>query len=151
MNENPNQNLKIDEAETLERELDAAPEWAGFGQVLAAAHEAVYSEPERPAVGKTLPKTHRLAKYWPVLSAAALVLLALTIGLFYGNGQLGNRSAIDEYDPELDWEEGELDLELFHEQLERVALDDSSVELEYAVLFDSLSEWDEELAEEELF
>ena len=39
MNEDPNQNLKIDEAETLERELAAAPEWAGFGQVLAAAHE----------------------------------------------------------------------------------------------------------------
>ena len=79
------------------------------------------------------------------------MLLALTIGLFYGNGQLGNRSAIDEYDPELDWEEGEMDLELFHEQLERVALDDSSVELEYAVLFDSLSEWDEESSEEEIF
>ena len=151
MNEDPNQNLKIDEAETLERELDSAPEWAGFGQVLAAAHEAVYCESERPTLVQNLPKTRHFAKYWPVLSAAALVLLALTIGLFYGNGQLGNRSAIDEYDPELDWEEGELDLELFHEQLERVALDDSSVELEYAVLFDSLSEWDEELAEEELF
>ena len=151
MNENPNQNLKIDEAETLERELAAAPEWAGFGQVLAAAHEAVYHEPERPAVGQNLPQTRRLSKYWPVLSAAALVLLAVTIGLFYGNGQFGNRSAIDEYDSELDWEEGELDLELFHEQLERVALDDSSVELEYAVLFDSLSEWDEESSEEEFF
>ncbi|MBR0193620.1 MAG: hypothetical protein IJQ31_16310 [Thermoguttaceae bacterium] len=151
MNENPNQNLKIDEAETLERELAAAPEWAGFGQVLAAAHEAVYSEPERPEPCKIPAKPRHLAKYWPVLSVAALVLLALTIGLFYGNGQLGNRSAIDEYDPELDWEEGEMDLELFHEQLERVALDDSSVELEYAVLFDSLSEWDEESSEEEIF
>ena len=150
MNENPNQNLNI-ESEALERELDAAPEWAGFGQVLAAAHEAVYREPERPTPGESLPKTRRLAKFWPVLSAAALVLLALTIGLFYGNGQFGNLSINDEYDPELDWEEGELDLELFNEQLERVALDDSSVELEYAVLFDSLSEWDEESTEEELF
>lgn len=150
MNENPNQNLNI-EAEALERELDATPEWAGFGQVLSAAHEAVYSEPSLPMEGKSLPKTLHFAKYWPVLSAAALVLLALTIGLFYGNRPMGNRSAIDEYDPELDWEEGELDLELFHEQLERVALDDSSVELEYAVLFDSLSEWDEESSEEELF
>lgn len=151
MNENPNQNLKIDDVETLERELNALPEWAGFGQVLAAAHEAVYHEPERPELVKSLRKPRPFAKYWPVLSGMALVLLALTIGLFYVDRPMGNHSVNAEYDPELDWEDGEMDLELFHEQLERVAMDDSSVELEYAVLFDSLSEWDEESSEEELF
>lgn len=151
MNEDPNQNLKIDEAETLERELAAAPEWAGFGQVLTSAHEAVYSEPKLPQRSKSFPQTRLLAKFWPVLSVAALVLLALTIGLFYRSTPLENRSVNYDFDPELDWEDGEQDLELFQEQLERVAMDDSSVELEYAILLDSLSEWDEESSEEELF
>ena len=148
MNENLKHNQEM-ESESLERELNSAPEWTRFGHILTAAHEAVYREPAVQSISPRKPR--HFGKALVFLSTAALVLIALTIGLFYGNGPLGNRSANDFLDPELDWEEGELDLELFDEQLEQIAMDDSSVELEYAVLFNSLSEWDEEFEEEELF
>ena len=141
MNENLKQNLEM-ESGSLERELNSAPEWTRFGHILTAAHEAVYREPAVQSISPRKPR--RFGKALVFLSTAALVLIALTIGLFYGNGPLGNRSANDFLDPELD-------LELFDEQLEQIAMDDSSVELEYAVLFNSLSEWDEEFEEEELF
>jgi len=144
---NENQNL-LKEAETLERELDSTPEWLDFGQILNAAHEAVYRKPTFPFQTANYTKSSKMFRRSAFLSAAALLLLALTIGLFHGTSPFGND--LSEYDPELDWEDGELDLELFDEQLERVVVEDPSLELEYAILEDSLSEWVGE-SEEELF
>ncbi len=137
--------------ESLEKELEAhSAVWERFGRVLSEAHNQVYASP--PTVSSAPDRTVRLR--YAVGSVSAAVLLAALVGVGRFPGEEAERAgeafvgASMEEDAELDWDAGENDLEHFESFLALTLTDDSSLDIEIAVLGDSLGKWAGESSEE---
>ncbi|MBE6427580.1 MAG: hypothetical protein E7028_03170 [Planctomycetaceae bacterium] len=148
--------------EMLEMELENSGVWDDFGRILSDAHRSVYVRPNpefqlRKAQESQSRVPRRFARFhlrnagWAV-SAAVLLLAGIVIGWFARSG-IETREEITcgfcwEDEADLDWEAGENELVDFDSLLEQVQNDGASVDLEIAILEDSLGEWSSESAEE---